>query len=165
MRLLKELKDIKESADFQQHNRKSNLEIEGIPFTGDGKLTLTMKAICKCIGTEIAESDVEVSHRVPSKDKEKANIIVKFHSRKVRDQFLKAAKKRRLSTSTLDFKNISPVFVNEHLCPTNKILWGKTLSAKGGENGKFTWMSDSKVLTLKAENSRVLHVTCADDLD
>lgn len=166
LRLAKELGDIrKELTDMQQYSRKTNLEIKGIPFARDEDLTSTMKAISTCIGSEIAESDIEVIHRVPSKDKEKPNIIVKFHSRKVRDRVLRAAKKQRLNTSTLGFKDSSPVFVNEHLCPANKVLLAKSLNAKREKNWKFAWVSDGKVLMRKTENSRVLHVTCAEDLE
>ncbi|KAH7949370.1 hypothetical protein HPB49_008438 [Dermacentor silvarum] len=84
LHLAKELGDTKkELTGMQQYSRKTNLEIKGIPLARDEDVTSTMKAISTCIGSEIAESDIEVSHRVPSKDKEKPNIIVKFHSRKV----------------------------------------------------------------------------------
>lgn len=97
------------------------------------------------IASEIAECDIEIINRVPSKYKEKHNVIVKFHSRKVRDRVLRAAEKERMNTSTLGFKDSSPVFVNQHLCAANNILSGKTLNAKPENNLKLAWVSHGSV--------------------
>lgn len=123
-----------------------------------------MKKIAVCVESEIQDSDIEVIHRVPTKDKAKQNIVVRFASRKVRDRVLKAAKKHRLNTSSLGLKDNLPIFINEHLCSANKVLLSKALNAKREHKWKFTWVSDGKILMCKTENSRVAHVTCAEDL-
>lgn len=165
-RLVKELKEVRsEVVDLQQYSRKTNLEIKGVPSTQDENLLETMQAICSSLKEDITEADIEVIHRVPTKDKTKSNIIVKFASLKYRNRVLLAAKKCRLNTSALGFVENDPIFINEHLCPANKLLLGKALAAKREKNWKYTWVSDGKILMRKAEKTKVLHVTCAEDLN
>ncbi|KAH7933128.1 hypothetical protein HPB49_008893 [Dermacentor silvarum] len=86
-RLLKDLREVKKDlVDLQQHSRKNNLEVKGIPVAPDENLASTMKTIAVCVGSEIQDSDIEVIHRVPTKDKAKQNIVVRFVSRKVETQ-------------------------------------------------------------------------------
>ncbi|XP_077512035.1 uncharacterized protein LOC144123122 [Amblyomma americanum] len=163
--LTSELKKVRrELTDMQQYSRRNNLEIKGVPVVADENLISTMKTISGCLNTEVVESDIEVIHRVPTKKKDEQNIIVKFFSRTVRDKILKVAKKQRLNVSQLGFEGNTPVFVNEHLCPANKVLLGMAVKAKKEKKWKFTWVSDGKILMRKVENSHVLHVTSAEDL-
>lgn len=82
----------------------------------------------------------------------------------LRDLIVKSARKNRLNTSTLGFSTNQPVFVNEHLCLENKALLGKAVQRKKDKNWRFVWVSEGKILARKFENSKVVHVTCEDDL-
>lgn len=93
-RLFKELNETKkELIDLQQYSRRENLEIKGIPEVQNEDLLATTTAISACLKVPIRESDIDVVHRVPTKDKAKSNIIVKFTSRAARDKVLREAKK------------------------------------------------------------------------
>lgn len=108
--------------------------------------------------------DIDIVHRVQTRGDGPSNIIARFVSRGKRDQILLAAKKTRLNTGMLGFGENEPVFVNEHLCPDNKVLLGKAIRTKREKNWKFAWVADGKILMRKTEQSRAVHVTCEDDL-
>lgn len=164
-RLFKELNETKkELIDLQQYSRRENLEIKGIPEVQNEDLLATTTAISACLKVPIRESDIDVVHRVPTKDKAKSNIIVKFTSRAARDKVLREAKKMRLNTSHLGLPGTEPIYVNEHLCPAKKVLLGCALKAKREKKWKFTWVSDGKILMRRTENSRAVHIACMDDL-
>lgn len=164
-RLFSELKAVRqEVVDLQQYSRRSNVEIKGVPMVEGEDLIATVKTISVCVNAEIEETDIEIVHRVPTKNAEQQNIIAKFASRASRDKLLTAAKKQRLNVSALGFEGNDPIYINDHLCPANKILLGKALKAKKEKNWKFTWVRDGKILMRKAEKSRVLHIKSAEDL-
>lgn len=123
-----------------------------------------VRRVATCLKVELSERDVDAAHRVPTKGSGPPNIVVKFVSRQVRESILKAAKKNRLNAASLGFQGSEPVYVNAHLCPENKILLGKSIQMKKEKNWKFAWFADDKVLMRKSENSKVVHVTCEDDL-
>lgn len=164
--LSKELGDTKKQLiELKQYSRKSNLELKGIPVADGEDLIRVVEAVASCLSTELSSHDIEVAHRVPTKAKGPPNVVVRFASRANRDRLLLAAKKTRLNTSMLGFEATDPIFVNEHLCPENKILLGKAIATKRAKGWKFAWVSDGKILMRKVEKSKVVHVTCEADLE
>lgn len=164
-RLTTELKETrKELTELQQYSRRNNVEIKGVPVQEKENLVAVIKSISTYLKVDINESDLEVVHRVPTREKSQSNIIAKFISRIPRDKFMNATKKQRLTTTIIGFEGSTPLYINDHLCPANKVLLGKALKAKRENNWKFTWVSGGKILMRKTENSRVLHITCAEDL-
>lgn len=162
-RLNREMKDVRRQlVELKQYSRKNNLELKGVPFTESEDLKETLKQITTRLGVDVPSQNIDVVHRVASKGL--PNIIVKFNSRSTRDSVLQAAKKNRLNTAMLGFATNEPIYINEHLCPENKVLLGKAISAKREKNWKFAWVSDAKILMRKSEKAKVLHITCEDDL-
>lgn len=153
----------KELIELKQYSRRSNIEIKGIPLTPTESLDELITNIGAKLHTKITSQDIDAIHRVPSKDKAKPNIIVRFISQSVRDRVLQAAKKLRLTTAAIGFTVNEPVYINEHLCMENKILLGKALQLKREKKWKFTWTSRGKVLMRKADNSKVVQITCDND--
>lgn len=96
---------------------------------------------------------------MPTKDKAKPNVIVRFLSHNVRDKVLISAKRRRLTTSDVRFEHSEPVYVIEHLCPENKLLLGKATEKKKTNDWKFLWVTQEKILMKKAENSGVVQIS------
>lgn len=161
----KELCDTrKQLIDLQQYSRRNNIELKGIPFTENEDLEKVVEKIADCLRVELSSQDLDVVHRVPTKTNNVPNIVVKFVSWSKRDKVLKSARKNRLNTAMLGFKTNVPVFVNEHLCLENKVLLSKTIQRKKDKNWRFVWVSEGKVLARKSENSKVIHISCEDDL-
>ncbi|KAH6931138.1 hypothetical protein HPB50_022409 [Hyalomma asiaticum] len=65
----------KEIIELQQHGRNMNVEIMGLPRTADENLKATVGIMATCLGIELSDGDVDVAHRVPSRDKDKSNVV------------------------------------------------------------------------------------------
>lgn len=120
----------KEITDLKQYTRKNNLEIKGIPKEENESLVEVVQKIGVKVGVTVAASDIDVVHRVPTKEKEKTNVIVRFVSRARRDDVLRAAKKKRFTANEIGYPETNAVFINEHLCPESKVLLGLAIAKK-----------------------------------
>lgn len=87
------------------------------------------------IGESIARLDVEICHHVPTRKPGVSNIVVQFQRRQKQDAVLGKARGKVISTSDVGFPSSTPAYLNEHLCPTLKILMGITVATKYG----FRW--------------------------
>lgn len=166
-KLLREQLDSSERrlTDLEQYSRNRNIEIKGLPPAEKEDLPAVLKTLGDVIGEQIAESDIDVYHRVPRKDGGCPNIVVQFHSRAKRDAVIEGARKKRVCTSDLGLSGRSPVYVNDHLCPVLKKLLGQVIARKNEKQWKYAWSREGKVFARKTDTSRVLRVTCTQDLD
>lgn len=116
----------------------------------------------------ILASEIEVCHRVPTRNEGLSNIVVQFKSRQNRDLVLEKARKKRITNHsqgvTTEPGESAPVFVNEHLCPTLKRLLASTIARKRHFSWRFVWMRNGRILAQKNEGSRTLHVSSEHDL-
>lgn len=154
----------REIIELKQYSRSTNLEIKGLPVVEKEELRERVQAIATCLGTTVADGDIDVVHRVPSKDKNVPNVIVRFCSRSARDKLIAASRKTKLNCTMLGFETDDPVYINEHLCVETKILLGKARAVRKEKGWKFIWVDHGKILMRRTENSRVLHVQREEDL-
>lgn len=124
----------------------------------------TVANIAKCLGTDVTDNDIDVAHRVLSKDKKKSNVVVRFLTRTARDKMLSAAKKIKLDSTRLGFDNSNPVYINEHLCMEMKVLLSKARQARREREWKYVWVSQGRIFMRKADRTPVLNVTSEADL-
>ncbi|KAG0439675.1 hypothetical protein HPB47_016564, partial [Ixodes persulcatus] len=76
----------KELTELKQYGRRNNLEIKGVPQLPDESLEALVTRIGKVLQMEIRAKDLDAIHRVPTKDKTKPNIVIKFFARSLRDK-------------------------------------------------------------------------------
>ncbi|KAL1436354.1 hypothetical protein MTO96_049714 [Rhipicephalus appendiculatus] len=68
--LRRDLKEARrEIVELKQYSRNMNIEIQGLPQIEKENLERTVANIAKCLGTDITDNDIDVVHRVLSKDK------------------------------------------------------------------------------------------------
>lgn len=151
--------------NLEQYSRNKNIEIKGLPASDDEDLPEILKKLGDTIGEPITKSDVDICHRVPTKDGGCPNIVVQFHSRTKRDAVVEKARKKRVRTDELGAPGRSPVYVNDHLCPDLKILLGKAIARKNEKQWKYVWTKEGKILARKTDTSRVLRITSVNDLE
>lgn len=151
--------------DLEQYSRNRNLEIKGIPASDDENLSHVLVKIGEAIGESISDSDIEVCHRVPTKNASQSNVLVQFLSRSKRDAVLEKAKETRFSTQDIGYAQLSAVYINEHLCPELKRLLGMTVAKKKEKNWRFVWTKGGKIFARKSESTRTLRVGCVSDLE
>ncbi|KAH8019724.1 hypothetical protein HPB51_021083 [Rhipicephalus microplus] len=150
----------------EQYSRNRNIEIKGIPLSSDEKLLETLHRVGELLNVPIDESDVEVCHRVVSKNvKDTPNIVAQFKSRSKRDMVLHKAKKMRITSEDFGHSQGTPVFINEHLSPAMKHLLGMAIAKKKAQNWRFVWTSNGKILARKEESAPVVRNRTAQDVE
>ncbi|XP_070382637.1 uncharacterized protein [Dermacentor albipictus] len=154
----------KEIIELKQYSRSQNVEIKGIPVVPDENLRKSVEKMAASVGVDVSEDDIDVVHRVRSKDKDRPNVVLRFSTRAVRDKFFSAARKARLTTRILGFEECNPVYVNEHLCIENKVLLSKARQLRLEKKWKFAWVSQGKIFMRKTETSTVLRIESDSDL-
>ena len=111
-----------------QHRRKFNCEIDGIPTVVGEDSNNLKEAVVKffgAIGSNCKKEDIDVIHRLKSRDDTKPTIVL-FDSRRVRDEVLKNKNKlKNLASFKLDIdglNNDSKIYIRPSLCPYYKNL-------------------------------------------
>lgn len=150
--------------ELKQYSRQNNVEIKGMPFDPKERLEDAVQTLGTKLNIELHNSEIDVVHRVPSKDKEKPNIVVRFVSRSSRSKVLEAARKKRLTAINFGFTEDTSIYINEHLCVEKKVLLGKTIHLRKERGWKFSWVKEGKILVRKTENSPVIHIARETDL-
>lgn len=161
-----ELKQVKnEVADLQQYSRRKNMEISNLPEEANENINEVLANVFSGLEVDLM-NQVATVHRVPTSNKDKPKpIIVQFIRKQDRDNCLKAAKTKRLSASQINTRfQDKPIFLNEHLTPNRKELFFHCRKFKSNNNYKYAWVKDGKIFIRKDEDSRVVRITCTDDL-
>lgn len=154
-------------ADLEQYSRQNNVEIKGVPTTKGEDCIAVLQRIGESAGCAIIAADIDVVHRVPTKNgPDEKNIISRFHSRVKKAEFANKAKKARLTTSAIGFsaRQERPVFVNDHLTAENKRLFAQALSLKKEKKWQFLWIDNCQIKARKKPDSRVFCISKLSDL-
>ena len=157
----------KEVNEIQQYLRINNLEVVGLPEANENESeeTLLLHAFNSLEGIEnvVTPEDIDISHPMKSQRTDGKRVhVVKFISRKLKDQIL-AAKKLEPNRN-FKFRN-SDIFINEHLSPVNRSLFAKAAEKKTNLNFKFLWTKGGKILMRKTETSNVVSINCQNDIN
>lgn len=148
----------------EQYSRSRNLEIQGVPKSENESVLDIVSKIGTVITENITVSDIEVCHRVPTRDPLKSNILVQFTSRTKRDAVLKKAKKTRINHKDIGLDTAAPVYVNEHLCPALKRLLGMAVKRKHECSWKSVWSYNGKIFAKETDSSDPVHISDERDL-
>lgn len=130
-----------------------------------------LKKLGDAVGEAITSADIEVCHRVNTRDKKNTNIIVQFQRRSKRDQVLEKARKKQLTnnhlglTSSEESPEDQPIYINEHLCPHLMKLLGKTTARRHECGWKYAWSKNGSIYARRTDTSPVLLVKRESDLD
>lgn len=144
--------------NLEQYLRRQNLEIHGIPEAANETLLSTLHELAgKLELPEVKETDIDGLHRLPAKPGKIPAILVRFVSRKMRDNWME--KRGQLKA------NNSEVYFLDNLTPqTKKLLW--MMKAKAAEMGyEYAWQRNGKLLVRRADGEPVIRVECEADLD
>ncbi|KAG5867135.1 hypothetical protein JTB14_011342 [Gonioctena quinquepunctata] len=120
------------------------------------------------LNVQFSPNLIESAHRVKSFSPDRPkNIVIKYVSRKMKDDILAAARIKKLSSPnrSLSIDAISKdLYISEHLSPENKILFKKTRDLAKTKSFKYVWIKNGNILIRKDESSRVKRIECEDDL-
>ena len=150
----------------EQNNRKSNLEIEGIPATvTHGHLKTVVTNILNYVAdSEITERDIEAVHRLHSKSPSKPT-IVRMQRNLIDECKLKVNKSKLKSIpgSIINLPTGVRLYINDNQSPNMRQLAYNARLLKRGGLIADTWFANAAV-RIKRHDSKIIKVTHEIDL-
>ncbi|XP_028160227.1 uncharacterized protein LOC114352726 [Ostrinia furnacalis] len=149
---------------LEQRARMTNLELQCIPENKNENLINLVTRIGEVIGCIIEQDKILYCTRTakanPSSTRPR-NVIVQFSSPRVRDSFLAASisynkkhKLDKLNTSLLGIGGEKkPIFITEHLSPTNKALHAAARLKARELDFKYVWVKEGRIFMRKDDGS------------
>lgn len=157
----------KELNNTQQYNRINNLEISGIPETKNEPILDLLLRVGNALSVKISPDDIDIAHRVGSVSDTASvrNIVVKLKSRLKKNEILGAYRRHRaINAQDLGFAANNRLYISDHLCPSNKLLYKKVRDECKKQNYKYYWVRDCKIFVKKTDNSRPILVESEQDI-
>jgi len=161
-KLIQELNKVKKSvADLQQHTRKNNIIISGVPVSRNENIYDILEGIAGLLNIRYGRYDISVAHRLSPRPESKnpPSIVVNFLSRSIKDYWLEARRRRwKLSARELNpnFPD-TQVFLNEHLTQETQGLFN---AARALRPKRFAsvWTSDGRVIVKTTMTGRPFRI-------
>jgi len=144
--------------DLEQYGRRQNLEIKGIPMSDNENNAETESKVLKVlkkIDENISHDDIDIAHRLDkSKTNKTPNIIVRFVSRRTRNN--KYKERRKLKSNAPGNPTSERVFIKENLTKRNKHLFSLANEERKQFNWKYIWPKNGRILLRQSNDSRVI---------
>ena len=162
--LMQEIQDTNaEINNLEQYGRREMVEIVGIPHSDNENTDEIVGKLCEQSNVEInIEKDIEVSHRISTKPT--SAIIVKFNSRRKRDEFNTKGRKASLNADNIGFTESKRIYVNESLTYSNRTVFKKTKD-KLKNNFKYIWLKNGITLIKKDDHSKIHKILFEEDIN
>lgn len=159
----------------EQQLRDSNIEINGLPEHRTENLAKTVLQLAQTVKCDLKDNDVLHATRVAKMNKDNSSprsVVVKLPSTRIRDTLLAAVTrfnkdnpKNKLSSEHIGIGGSRvPVFVAEHLTPSNKFLHAATRKKAKELGYKFVWVRNGRIQVRKDETSQAILIRSLDDL-
>ncbi|CAG4982136.1 unnamed protein product [Colias eurytheme] len=172
------LKDVSSRLNnLEQQARANNIELQCVPQKKNENLIEIVKEIGKVINSDVKEEEISHCTRVMKSNnssKRPKSIIVQFSTSKRRDSFLAASINfnrsksitEKLNTSYLGLDDVkSPIYITEHLSPSNKALHAAT-RIKAKEKGyKHVWVRSGRIYVRKTDFTDYILIRDIDSLN
>lgn len=149
-------------SEIQQYTRSNNIEIKGVPLTANENIYSLLNTVANVLNINHNSAEVSIAHRLQqTKDRSlPPSIVVQFVSRYTRNEWLAAARKKRLQTTDLSMTfTPAPVYINEHLTKENKALLGKSKFLVRKTKLHAAWTRNGAIHIKRSSESRTQRVT------
>ena len=110
--------------NMEQHIRKHNLEIHGIPETTGEDIVENVVKLGKVVNMHISPAEIDICHRMgPRNSSSPKRIIPRFKSHKKKTELYKARKHLKSVTLNQHFHATNKVYINENLTYSRRKLF------------------------------------------
>lgn len=157
---------VADSSRNEQWVRRSNIQLNGIPYKNGENLITTVKRLAQLCGFPLnVETDIDFVTRVAVRNDAEAKktkpVILKLQSRYKKDDFLAALRRLKIiKASDVGFTGSEEkIYANDHLSTKNKSLLQQA-KMKAKEKGyAYCWVRNCTIMVRRNEKSPVLHIT------
>lgn len=154
-------------AKTEQYSRRVHLEFTGVQEQPREDLEEIIVNIAAEAGVPICKNDIEVCHRLPTRNnKHPRPIIAEFSSRKTRDSLLGNRYRKIITNKTVigPTSTMDRIYVNESLSPHYKnLLWlAKTTAREKGF--AYCWFRRDRIMVKKADGAQVIVIENEEDI-
>ena len=144
--------------EVEGNNRKSNIEIDGIPHeVDDGSLKTAVLRIMNFVTEEnYSLNDIEACHRLGGGPFPKPTIV--RLKRNVIDKLKRNSKKLKDSATALNFRPGTKIFIKDNQSPTMRILAKNARALKEDGVIEDTWFSNAAVrVKMNGKTHKITH--------
>ncbi|KAL0859722.1 hypothetical protein ABMA27_010084 [Loxostege sticticalis] len=151
---------------LEQQARASNIELQCIPEKKAENLLNIVSSICKVVNCPVKPENIIKCTRIAKIDPaglRPRSIVVQFSSPNVRDHLLASVKTynkskktpdEKLNTSNIGLKcDKKPIYVVEHLTPSNKALHAAARLRAKENKYKYVWIRNGRVFVRKSDDT------------
>lgn len=161
---------------MEQQSRQNNIELQCVPENKNENLMTIISELGKVVGCQLKDNDILHCSRIAKMNRTSPrarSIIVQLASPRLRDQLLAATIKynkgksleNKLNSTLLGMTgNRTPIFIAEHLSPTNKALHAAARKRAKDTGYKFVWIRNGRVFMRKSDEANYVLVKNMDML-
>ena len=170
------VKDISERlVNLEQQSRSNNLEVQCVPENKNENVYTIITQLARVVKCDIEHKDISHCTRIAKTNPSSArprSIIVQLASPRLRDQLLAATIKynqsnpqEKLNCTHLGYAGPkSPVYVTEHLTPSNRALHAAARIKAKEMNYKYVWVRNGRIFVRKNDGAEYMQIRCKSSL-
>lgn len=154
----------------QQRDRNTNLEITGIPHKANEDLKDYLLKVSVIAKIQLAPHDIISINRVEPRTRHPGKpkvIVAKLASTLLRDSIISGIRRNR-GLTTIDIGLAGEprqIYVNEHLTPLNKMLYGKAREAAKKNGYRYVWVKYGRIFARKDDTHPPLYIRTTEDVN
>lgn len=160
---------------LEQQSRSNNLEIQSVPEHKQENVYNMVTQLGQVVGYNLKENDILFCTRVAKQDSSNSrprSIIAQLSSPRIRDgllaatiKFNKSNPQNKLNSTHLGYSIQTPVYVAEHLSPSNKALHAAARVKARITGYKYVWVRNGKIFVRKSDESEFIHIKNSDSVN
>ena len=166
---------LKEELDnLEQYTRKNSLEIHGVPEDAYSSTEEVVIKVGEILSVPIKPEDIEISHKLNTRNNKNKPITVKFLSHKANSKLHKS----RVMLKPVKASDVFPsgsysaavdrepcIFINENLTAYQRKIFKKANKMRKDELIQSIWTLDGKVYVKTSLDGAPVRIYCLEDLD
>lgn len=153
---------------IEQNARSNNVEIQCVPERKDENLSTIIGNLSGVVNCKVGKDDISYCTRVAKMNRSSdrpRSIVVQFKTTRTRDEFMAAVIKfnknkslhEKLNTTHIGISGQkAPIFVMDHLSPSNRALHAATRITAKERGYKYVWIRKGLIHVRKTDDSNFI---------